>query len=282
MRRTPDIGRFHTLSIAEEVDGGVLLDAGRTDLFLPTKLLPDSVEVGQDLRVFIYVDRDGAPQATTASPAAALGAFASMPCVAVTSAGAYLDWGLPKDLYVPPQEQAQRLVEGRHYVAVVCLDKKKERLIGSTHLASHFDYDVAAIEVDDEVELLVYGRTDAGVQVVVDQRHRGLIHASDVYGSLPVGTQRQGFVRQIRHDNRLDIALQRRGRGGMLDAQTVILEALHTAGGTLPLHDRSDPDEIERRLGMSKKAFKRGIGGLYKARKIVLQDRGIALAPPSE
>ncbi len=282
MRRPLDIGRFQTLEIVELVSEGALLGAHGRDLLIPREQLPANALVGQRLRVFIYVDRDGLPQATTTAPAAALGGFARMRCAAITQAGAYMDWGLPKDLYIPPYEQAQRMELGHDYVVTVCLDRRKERLIGSTHLASHFDYDVRAVLEDDEVELLVYGSNDAGIQVVVDQRHRGLVHHSDVYGRMPVGAVRTGYVRQIRDDNRLDIALKPRGKAGMLDAQDTVLQALEAAGGFLPLHDRSDPAEIERALGMSKKAFKRGVGGLYKARRIVLQDGGIALAPADE
>ncbi len=282
MRRPLEIGRFQTLEVVETFSDGVWLGAHGRDLLLPTEEVPPGTAVGQRLRVFIYVDRDGLAQATTATPATGLGGFATMRCVAVTRAGAYMDWGLPKDLYVPPYEQAQTIEEGQRYVVTVLMDRKQERLIGSTHLASHLDYDVRDVLVDDEVELLVYGRNDAGIQVVVDQSHRGLVHHSDVYGTMDVGTTRTGYVWNIRDDNRLDIRLKKRGKAGMLDAQDTVLEALRTAGGFLPLHDRSDPAQIDRRLGMSKKAFKKAVGGLYKARKLVLQEGGIALAPEPE
>ena len=188
------------------------------------------------------------------------------------------DPGAAPGSYVAADEkQAQRMEEGRDYVVYVMLDRKGERLIGSTHVATYLDYDVEDIDIDQEVELLVYGRIDAGVQVIVDQRHRGLVHHSDVYGPMKLGTQHTGYVREVRGDNRLDIRLKRRGKAGMLDAQATVLEALEAAGGFLPLHDRSTPAEIEKHLGMSKKAFKRGVGVLYKARTIALRDGGIAL-----
>lgn len=275
-----EIGKFHQLSVVELVAGGALLDAGDRNLFLPTHLLPDDVAIGHRIEVFVYSDGEGAPQATTWVPVVTLGGFAYLKCVAVTRAGAYLDWGVPKDLYVPPDQQTTRMVEGRSYVVVVCMDRKGERLMGSAHVAQHFDYDVEDVEQGDEVDLLVYGRTDAGVQVVVDQRHRGLIHRSDLHRPLPIGTELRGWVKQVRHDNRLDITLSRPGMEGMKDAQETILAALKAAGGSLPLHDRSSPQEIERALGMSKKAFKRGAGGLYKAKRIVIDERGITLVVP--
>jgi uncharacterized protein len=275
-----EVGRFHVLRVAEHVSGGVLLDAGDRGLFLPSHLLEGDAAIGDRIEVFVYTDGEGAPQATTWRPAAVLGEIAYLKCVAVTRAGAYLDWGVPKDLYVPPDQQATRMVEGRRYVVAVCLDRKGERLMGSAHLAEHFDYDVEDVSPGDEVDLLVYGRTEAGVQVVVNRRHRGLVHDTDVYRKLPVGTQLRGFVDNVRHDNRLDVSLTRRGMEGMKDAQETILAALKAAGGSLPLHDQSSPQAIERALGMSKKAFKRGVGGLYKARKIVIDEDGIRLLAP--
>ncbi len=277
------VGQFHQLSVVEFVAGGVLLGAGDHDLFLPSHLVVRDVAIGQPIEVFVYTDREGAPQATTKVPLAILGDIAYLRCVSVTPAGAYLDWACPKDLYVPPDHQPTRMVEGRSYVVAVCMDRKGERLMGSGQLAEHFDYDVADVQPGAAVDLLVHGHSDAGVHVVVNRRHRGLIHRSDVYQKLAVGDELQGFVRQIRDDNRLDIGLTRPGFGGIQDAQATILAALRAAGGSLPLHDGSSPEAIERALHMSKKAFKRGVGGLYKAEKIAIDQQGIRLlAGPEE
>lgn len=282
MTQAIEIGRYRKLNVVELVPGGVLLGADGRKLFLPSHLAPKDVAVDDPIKVFIYGDHDGAPQATTRVPAAILGEFAYLQCVSVTQAGAYLSWGVPKDLYAPPEEQQTPMVEGEGYVAVVCLDRKGEQLIASTRLTRHFDYDVEDIEPNDEVDLLVYGHIDAGVQVVVDQRYRGLIHRADVYGELANGAQLSGHIRQIREDNRLDVVLTRRGIEGIQDAQQVILAALKEAGGSLPLGDRSSPGEIKRALGMSKKAFKRGAGSLYKARRVVIDDGRISLVDPAD
>lgn len=271
------IGSFHELSVVGLVDGGVLLDGGERELFLPDHLTPEGSDVGASIEVFVYTDKEGEPQATTHRPAAVVGEAAYLECVATTRAGAFFAWGLPKDLYVPPQEQEHRVQEGRWYVVVVCVDAKGERLIGSTRVARHLDYDVDHLELDQEVELLVYGQIDAGVQVVVDRRHRGLVHGSTVRQPLPVGSTHVGYVREVREDNRIDVELTRRGRAGDQDAEALILSALVEAGGHLPLHDRSRPAEIVARLGISKKAFKRACGGLYKKRRITLGPDGIAL-----
>lgn len=280
MKRTLALGTFHSLPVIETRSGEVLLGNEADPVPLPEEEAPE--DLGTHVRVFVYADRDGAPRATTQTPRATLGGFACMRCIAVTRAGAFMDWGLDKDLYIPPHAQAQPIVEGQDYVVCVQLDRKKERLIGSTHLASHFDYDVGHLREGTAVTILVYGRMDAGIQVVVDQRHRGLVHHDDTRGPMPIGTERTGYIRNIRDDNRLDIVLERRSKAGILDAQEAIHEALLAAGGTLPLHDRSSPEAIKRHLGMSKKAFKRGIGGLYKARRIVLGEECISLRKPEE
>ena len=277
MKRSRVLGTFQSLPVVDTRGDEVLLGSEADPVRLPVQEAPE--QLGDRVRVFLYADRDGAPRATTRTPRATLGGFACMRCVAVTGAGAFMDWGLEKDLYIPPHEQAQRIFEGKDYVVSVQLDRKGERLIGTTHLASHFDYDVGHLREGTAVTILVYGHAEPGVQVVVDQRHRGLVHHDDTRGPMRIGTERTGYIRNVRGDNRLDIVLERRSKAGILDVAEVIHDALVAAGGSLPLHDRSTPEEIERRLGMSKKAFKRGVGSLYKARRIVLSDDGIALAP---
>jgi len=284
MAQAIQMGRFQKLAVVELVDGGVLL-AGEVgeesvDLFLPAHQTPDDADVGTLIDVFIYGDHDGAPQATTKLPAAVLGEFALLRCVSVTDAGAYLAWGIPKDLYAPPSEQSTPMIAGRAYVVAVCMDRRGERLIASSILNPRMDYDVSAVREGDAVDLLVHGHTDAGVLVIVENRHRGLIHRSQLHRELAVGVRVRGYVHKIREDNRLDVSLARRGTQGIQDAEAEILAALEKAGGSLPLHDKSAPAEIKRALGMSKKAFKRGVGGLYKARKIEITPSGIALLKP--
>lgn len=273
------VGQYHWLSIGRRVDAGVLLEAPGVDLFLPDHQVTDGAQVGDSIRVFIYADHDGAPQATTRTPAAVAGEIAWLKCVSVTPAGAYLAWGPPKDLFVPPTEQKERMVQGRHYVVAITLDRKEERLFGSSQLNRYFDYDVEDIGVGDEVELLVHDRNELGVHVVVNRRHRGLIHTADVHRPIALGETCAGFVRLVRPDHRLDIALTRTGVDAIQDAKDTILQALAAAGGWLALHDGSSPLEIEAALGISKKAFKRGVGGLYKAKRVTLEDGGIRLVP---
>lgn len=278
MGHTIEIGDFHELKIVRLIDRGVMLGAGDRELFLPSHMVPRDAKVDDAIEVFIYADHDGSPQATTKQPAALVDEIAHLKCVSVTGSGAFLEWGIPKDLYVPPDQQTTRMVEGRSYVVAIILDKKGERLMGSAHLAKHFNYDIDNVEVDDEVDLLVHGHSEAGVQVVVNRCYRGLIHNNEVHQRLDVGEELEGFVRKVRPDNRLDITLIRRGVEGIADAQTIILDALKEAGGSLAFHDKSPPAEIQRAFGLSKKAFKRGLGALYKARSIVIEGGGFRLA----
>lgn len=272
-----DIGTLQSLRVTACDAEGVWLDGGERRLFLPSADAPSDVKVGDRVEVFIYADREGQPRATTAKPAAMLGEVAVLTCVAVTRGGAYLDWGMPKDLFVPAKEQDVPLVQGRRYVAAVCLDHRGERLIASTRVARHLDYDTPALEIGDEIEALVFGYIDAGVQVVVNRRYRGLVHRAQVHREMPLGSSHVGWVTHIRDDNRIDVELERRGALGSSDAQKVILAALERAGGALDLHDKSSPELIKERLGLSKKAFKRAAGGLYRQRRIVIDDEGIRL-----
>lgn len=254
-----------------------MLDAGQEPLLLPAAGAPADAKIGQVLDVFIYQDGEGRPLATTVEPAAAVGEAAFLECVGVARSGAYLDWGLPKDLLVPRGEQEGRMREGERYVAVVCLDDRSERLIASTRVTRHLDYEIRGLAVGDAVDVLVFGVIEAGIQVVVDRRYRGLVHRSKVHRDLPLGSEHRGYVVDVREDNRLDIELDRRGAEGSQDAQRILLAALERNGGQLPLHDRSSPTEIKHALGMSKKAFKRAAGGLYRARKIVIAEDGLQL-----
>jgi uncharacterized protein len=276
------IGQRCELVVVARHPDGLELDDGAKGLLLPNAVAPEDATVGQSIDVFIYQDGEGRPQPTTLAPKAMVGEAAYLECVSVARPGAYLDWGVPKDLLVPRNEQEWPMRKGEHYVAAVCLDVNGERLIGSTKVTRHLDYEVEGIAVGDEVDVLVFGSIDAGVQVVVNRRYRGLVHRTNVYRDLPIGSKHQGFVASVREDNRLDIELDRRGAEGSQDAQEVLLAALKRNGGRLELHDRSSPADIKRLLGISKKAFKRAAGGLYKARTITLDDNGLTLVTSEE
>jgi len=281
-----DIGRYNELTVEGEGRDGLLLGRPPQEVVLPRDECPEGTTVGDRLRVFVYTDSKERLIGSMREAKVQVGEFALLRCVHVDGHGAFLDWGMPKDLFVPFAEQHWRMEEGRSYVVAVCLDKHVDRPMASTKLGPFFDYDLRGLAVGDELAVLVFGHNDAGAQVVVDQRYVGLVYTDATFRVLPVGTEVTGYVAALRGDNRIDISLTRpdtrassEGRGA---AQDAILAALRRGDGFLPLHDKSTPAEIQQRLGLSKTVFKRSAGALYKARLIRIEDDGLHLVESME
>ena len=275
------IGRFNTLKVVEKTRHGFLLGDGRDRVFLDYQYAPADLAIDQSLRVFVYSSGPDLPAATTATPKVVLGEFGYLRCVDVTEHGAFVDWGMPKDLFVPFAEQHTRMEAGRSYVVAVGWDERGQRLMASSKLGPYFDYDLSDLQVGDSLSLLVFGHNASGAQVVIDQRHVGLIYTDATTRPLHVGDELTGYAARIREDNRVDVVLT--PPGGVHNAevrdqvQQEILHALQEAGGFLPLHDKSSPADIARLLGISKKVFKRSAGTLYKERRIRIAEDGIYL-----
>lgn len=271
-------GRHHQLRIVRLVDpGAVLADADGVEVLLPSRQVPDGAAEGQVLRVFVHHDSDDRLIATTDTPLAEAGQFATLTVVDVTPFGAFVDWGLDKDLLVPLGENGRDLRVGDRVVVHVTVDRHTGRVVGSARLGRFFDYHPTHLRPRQKVELRVFDVMDLGAQVVVDGKHRGLVYADEAYVPLTVGDVHDGWVTRVRDDGRVDVTVRRPGHGGTVDAADRILEALRDAGGTLPLHDRSPPEAIRDALQMSKKDFKRAVGRLYKARQVALVPGGIRL-----
>ncbi len=269
------IGRTQRLPVWENQPEGLYLGDADEHVLLPRRLAPHGYVEGDWIEVFVYTDSEDEPVATTQTPLAEVGQFACLQVVDVTRHGAFLDWGLPKDLFAPFARQHRPMRRGDWVVVGLSLHKSTGRVIASSTLKGLFDDDVDRLQPGDPVSLMVYGFNDRGVQVIVEGRHAGLIFHDRVFRRLRLGEELQGFVRIVRDDHRLDITLQREGRKANVDAEAVILGALDDAGGSLPLHDRSPPEAIRDALGLSKKAFKRAVGTLYKDRVITLSESGI-------
>lgn len=264
-----EIGKTNSLIVAKKTSAGFLLTDGTEEVLLPTRLAPDELEPGQKIEVFVYTDSEDRPIATTQKPLAEVGQFACLRVVAQTPHGAFLDWGLDKDLLLPFAEQHERLVIGQKYVVAVYLDNSTQRVAAASKLGSFLDYDVSGLEEDQPVVAVVYAKSDRGALVLVDDRYSGLVYPSELFSPVEIGQSLTGFIAKIRDDNKLDIRLRRVGTTGKRDAADVILSALEEAGGALPLGDKSTPEDITRELGISKKVFKAAIGGLYKAGKVI-------------
>ncbi|WP_017731965.1 CvfB family protein [Nafulsella turpanensis] len=272
-----NIGEYNTLKVNREVDFGVYLGDGEEELLLPGKWKPAGTEVGQELRVFVYTDSEDRPIATTMKPAATVGEFAILEVKAVAPFGAFLDWGLEKDLLLPKAEQIQKPAVGDKVVVRICLDYKTNRVIAVSKIGSFLKEKEHTLQPGEEVEAWVYHTTPLGFQVLVNQQYNGLIYRNEVFGPLQTGDRKTAYVSKLREDGKLDLSLKPFGKEGMKGDREKVLEKLEQQGGSLPLGDKSQPEEISHLLNMSKKSFKRAIGMLYKEQKISLSDHEIKL-----
>ena len=274
-----ELGNYNTLTVKRSTRFGLFLgDDDVDDLLLPAKYVPENLKIGDSVRVFCYLDHEERPVATTLEPAVTRNRFAALEVAEVNQYGAFMDWGLEKHLLVPFREQPVRMEKGRRYVVYCYLDPKSFRLVGSARLDRFFETDTSALQPGQEVELLFYRPTDLGWEVVADQRYKGLVFRDQIFREVQPGDVMAGYVKSRRADGKLDLVLEPPGAKRLGPAADRIYEALVEAGGMLPLHDKSDPEAIQARLGMSKKLFKNGVGVLYRERRILLKDDGIYLA----
>ncbi|MDG1573077.1 S1-like domain-containing RNA-binding protein [Robiginitalea sp. M366] len=272
------IGAYNTLGVARDTSVGLFLTDGEgQEILLPRKYVPEGTQEGDMLRVFCYLDHEERPVATTLEPAITRDAFGSLRVAEVTRFGAFMDWGLEKHLLVPYREQPTPMEEGRHYPVYCYLDPKSGRLVASGRLERFLSNEDMTLKAGEEVSLLVYRKTDLGFEVVVNQAHKGLVFHDQVFRALEPGDAIKGYVKTVRPDRKLDVVLEPLGHTGLEPAAARILEALEASGGFLDLHDGSDPGRIQEVLKMSKKRFKKGLGILYKARKIELAPDGVRL-----
>ena len=270
-----EIGYSQRLLASRRAPPGVYMTSGESEVLLPNRHVPASLELGTELEVFVYTDSSDRPVATTQKPHAEVGHFAALRVVDLSPHGVFMDWGLDKDLFVPFAEQEQRMQRGEVHVVAVCLDEQTQRVIGSSRLTRFFDAEPPEFPADRAVDLIVYRQSELGAHVVVEQLYGGLIHRVGGLPPLGVGERATGYVRQRRPDGKLDISLEPEGalrRDLHVDRLT---RAIHAAGGELALHDNSTPEEVAAALQMSKKAFKRAAGILYKQRLIALTPAGL-------
>ena len=275
------IGKRNTLTIVRAAPPGLYLDGGPLgEILLPGRYIPPGAQAGQALEVFVYRDSEDRLVATTETPYAQVGQFALLRVVSVNfGLGAFLDWGLEKDLLLPIRELGGPVKQGDWILVHVSLDPKTSRIVASGRINRHLNLTPPSYAEGQPVKLIVAGETPLGYNVIVEHAHRGLLYRSDLAEPLKLGQPLEGYVRQVRPDGKIDCALGRAGfRRIEANAQT-ILAALKAAGGALPLHDNSPPEEIRATLGISKKAFKQAIGGLFRDRLIFINAREVRLVP---
>lgn len=271
------IGEYNELEILRETSVGLFLgDEEGEDVLLPNKYRPEKFEIGDKLKVFVYLDQEERKVATNITPKILLRDYAMLKVVSVSAVGAFLDWGMEKDLMVPFNEQRLNMEEGRWYLVYMDIDKKTDRLFASNKLDKRLSNENLTVEVGDEVDLIVMQATDLGFTVIVNKRHKGLVYENEIFTKINIGDKLKGYVKKIREDNKLDISLHPIGYENFNDTNTaLVLEALEKNKGYLAITDKSSPEEIYNTFGMSKKAFKKAIGGLYKQRKITIEAEGI-------
>ncbi|MFZ9718484.1 MAG: S1 RNA-binding domain-containing protein [Chitinophagaceae bacterium] len=275
-----EAGKFHRLSVVRIKDAGAYLDDSAQGLLLPRRFVPRGTKVGDMLNVFVYHDSENRLIATTQQPKAQVGDIALLTVVATSSHGAFLDWGLMKDLFVPHSKQISPMRKGGEYLVHVYIDAQTGRVAASQYIEHLLSNDVLTVKEKDEVDLIVYRETELGWTIIINQQHKGLLYASDVFQPLRVGDRLRGYIKQIREDGKIDVAPGIQGYARVEGEADKILRLLKEQNGYLPYHDKSDPEEIYRFFGMSKKAFKMTIGKLYKEQKIELTQTGIKLKEP--
>ena len=272
------MGQFNRLTVCGESESGVYLDAGdHPPILLPNRYVPMSTKTGDELSVFVYLDSDDRPIATTEIPTAQVGEVKSLKCIAVNKIGAFLDWGLPKDLLVPFAEQHINMQEGRTYLVYVYIDKASHRIVASSKLDRHLDKKPVKYQKGQEVVLTVRRKTDLGYNLVVNNDHNGLLFDSEVTTPLKNGTQLTGYIKNVRDDGKIDLTLQKPITIAKNEVASAILKQLKDNDGFLALNDKSKPELIYKLFKVSKATFKKTLGKLYKERKIRIETNGIYL-----
>ncbi|KPM33215.1 RNA-binding domain, S1 [Croceitalea dokdonensis DOKDO 023] len=272
------LGNYNDLRVDRSTSVGLFLsDDEGTEILLPNKYVPENIQLDEVITVFCYLDHQERPVATTLKPEIKRNGFAFLKVAEVNQIGAFLDWGLEKHLLVPFSEQRVKMEQGRRYIVHCYLDDKTFRLVGSAKIDRFFKNEETTLTPNDQVSLLVSRHTDLGWEVIVDNAYKGLIFHSDNHQDLAVGKSLTGYVKNVRPDFKIDVALAPIGAAMLEGTAATILAALVKANGFLPLHDKSAPEDIRNQLKMSKKAFKKGVGVLYKERKIEIQENGINL-----
>lgn len=278
-----EVGKYNTLKIVKDLDFGVYLDGGNgKEILLPARYVPKNVKPGDEVEVFIYHDNEGRLIATTAHPLATVGEFKFMEVKSVNNTGAFLEWGLMKDLLVPFKEQKMPMREGKWYLVYVHIDHITGRIVASARIDKYLDNVVPDYTFNQEVNLLVADETEIGYKVIINNLHWGLIYYNEVFRRLEKGEEVKGYIKEVREDEKIDVSLVPLGYQKIGGLAGIILESLKSQGGFIAVHDKSDSDVIQSLFQCSKKSFKQAIGALYKQHLIELIDGGIKLIDNQE
>ncbi|MBF0301709.1 MAG: hypothetical protein HQK73_01600 [Desulfamplus sp.] len=273
-----EIGSYNDLVVQREVSFGFYLNPKEEEVLLPSKYVPpEGLKPGDSIRVFVYTDSEDRPIATTLTPTAIVGDFACLEVKDIAPFGAFLEWGLEKDLFIPKNEMLLPFTKGEHHVVKVCLDKESGRVYATAKIEENCSKYMAGIAEGMAAELLIYGITKLGCKAIINNTHYGILYKNETFEPLAVGDRTKGYIHRIREDGKIDLRLKKPGYSSVSESTVKILDVLKQEGGFVACHDKSSPDIIMQKFGMSKKEFKRSIGNLYKERKIEITDKGITM-----
>ncbi len=277
------VGEYNELKVARLVEFGVYLDDGKEGILLPRRFVPAGTKENDVLNVFLYHDSEDRPIATTQEPKGILGDIVKLRAVSVTDQGAFLDWGLMKDIFVPKSQQLLKMIPNGEYLVKIVLDEKTGRIAATERIDQFLSNETLTVKELEEVKLTVYRRTDIGYVVIINNLHTGVLHMNEIYRNITAGDRFTGFIKKIYPDsNKIDVAAGKPGYQRVEDEGEKIIRLLKENNGYLPYHDKSDPDDIYAFFSMSKKTFKMAIGKLYKQKLISLEKTGIKLMDESQ
>ena len=272
------IGEYHTLEILRESEQGLYLaDEEGNEVLLPNRYVPEEYKIWEKIEVFVYLDNDERLVAVTDKPYIKKGDFALLRCNAVTDHGAFLDWGMVKELFCPFREQAFKMKKGGWYLVYCFLDEKSNRLVASSKTLQFLDNSELNVKEFDEVDLIVSHPSDIGMNVIINKKHLGLIFKDEIFQDLSIGDRLKGYIKKIRPDNKIDVVLGQIGYRNIEPNADAIMVELRDNSGYLNLTDKSNPEDIKTILQMSKKSFKKAVGSLYKQQLIEIKEDGIYL-----
>ncbi|HSU50137.1 MAG TPA: S1-like domain-containing RNA-binding protein [Segetibacter sp.] len=271
------VGEYNVLKVLREVDFGVYLDDGAEGILLPKRFVPEGLAIGDEVKVFVYHDSEGRVIATTQQPKGVVGEIVKLKAITVTNQGAFLDWGLMKDIFVPKSKQLGGMRQGAEYLVKIYIDEQTGRVAATEKIEPFLSNENLTVKENDTVDLTVYRRTDIGYLVIINNIHTGVLHFNEIYQNIGVGDKMKGFIKTIRPENKIDVVAGKQGYERVEDEAGKIIRLLHENNGYLPYHDKSSPEEIYDFFGMSKKAFKMAVGSLFKQKKITLTKTGIKL-----
>jgi len=273
----PEIGEYNMMKVIKEKQMGVFLDDGAEGILLPKRFVPNGTKTGDELKVFLYHDGEDRPIATTQKPFGVLGDIVRLKVVSVTNQGAFLDWGLMKDLFIPKSKMKNYMVPNGEYLVKIVMDEKTGRLAATEKLEAFLSNENLTVKEKDIVDLVVYRQTDIGYEVIINNLHKGILHKNEIYRNISIGDRFEGFIKNILPGNKIDVAAGKPGYKRVEDETEKIIRLLHEHNGYLPYHDKSSPEDIYSFFGMSKKTFKMTTGNLYKQQKIAFTKTGIQL-----